>query len=122
VNRRSNIGAVPENISTFISKLPSVPEDSIQKGDRDVRHQNFIKYLRRKFFPIKPPPGYFEKIFDLVANTCSTPTCKMDKVIELLDSASNLARRADSDHDHLSKPLTSLKLSGRDAATLGRMD
>ena len=42
-----------------------------------------------KFFPLadRPPPAFFEAIFDLVANTCSISTCKMDDVIKLLKRA-----------------------------------
>ena len=55
-------------------------------GSEDV-HQQFIQNLRQKFFPraIRPPPAFFPEIFDLVANTCSVPTCKMDNVIDLLE-------------------------------------
>ena len=51
--------------------------------------QQFTRKLHRKFFPRadKPPPAFFQEIFDLVSNTCSVSTCKMDNVINLLESA-----------------------------------
>jgi len=36
-------------------------------------------------------------IFDLVANTCSVPTCKMDNVIDLIESAYHVCTVSDDD-------------------------
>ena len=80
MNRRLRVAPVPEDINTCLSQLD--PNEGSEK-----HHQQFIQKLRQKFFPLKksPPPPFFEKIFDLVANTCCFPTCEMDIVIKLLE-------------------------------------
>jgi len=83
VNRRLRVASVPEDINTCLPQL----DPSGDEGGEKHREQ-FIQKLSQKFFPLKksPPPPFFEKIFDLVANTCYS-TCKMDKVIKLLEDA-----------------------------------
>ena len=108
MNIRFDIGTVPDDINSCHRTMPQRPGHDPSSEDL---HGQFIQKLRRKFFPLKNkrPPPFFENIFVLVANTCIAPTCKMDKVIELVDSALSVARCAnsDDDHDHLSKPMAS---------------
>ena len=82
VNRRLRIASVPGDINACLSQLDPNEEDS-----KELRQQ-FVQKLRHKFFPLKKsPPPFFQDIFDLVANTCCFPTCKMDYVVNLLDDA-----------------------------------
>ena len=107
MNRRAHIGTVPEDIKTCIRgsiprpELPAVEEDSNEEGSKDPR-QRVIQKLRRKFFPLtkKSPPPFFKEIFDLVVHTCSVRTCKMDKIIQLLETASGHFAPCGQDHDN----------------------
>ena len=105
MNRRSDIGSVPEDINTCKSQLqlPTVHEDPSGEGSTSL-HQQATQKLSQKFFPLEnsPPPSFVQYIFDLVANTYIW-TFKMDDAIELLQKAQHVARD-DSDHDHPSSP------------------
>ena len=107
VNRRLHINTVPEDISTCHGmSRPQLPQltpiyDPDEVGSEDP-HQQFMQKLREKFFPHdnKPPPAFFKEIFDLVANTCSVPTCKIDNVIDLLERAYHACTVFDDDYSN----------------------
>ena len=70
-------------ISTLVC-YNSIPTEAA----KNITNNSSKNYVR-SFFPLKksPPPTFFEKIFDLVANTCCFPTCEMDVIIKLLEDA-----------------------------------
>ena len=84
-------------------QLPTVREDPSGEGTSSSTdpHQlpvDIIQKLHEKFFPLEkksPPTPFFKDIFDLVANTCGVPTCKIDRAIDLLERA--VARRPQTD-------------------------
>ena len=96
MNRRLDIASVPEDINTCMSQ-PN------EESSTELQHlwPGAIEKLRRKFLPLSSPSPFFQDIFDLVMNTCSVPTCKIDHVINLLERASARHDSDDeSDHDH----------------------
>ena len=97
MRRRSDIASVPEDINSCMPpsrlQLRTIQEDLNGEGSEDPHtHQQIIQKLRRKFFPLKEPPPFFQDIFDLVANTRSVSTCKIDLAINSLERASDVAR------------------------------
>ena len=92
MDRRHDIASVPGEISTCITQ--DGPPPSNGEGSKDPDQQLIIN-LRRKFFPVETvaPPRFFQNIFVLVAKASTVPTCKIDRVIDLLEEASDVARQ-----------------------------
>ena len=89
MDRRHGIASVPEDINTCITQEGS-------NGERSAHpHQQLIENLHRKFFPRedKKPPPFFQNIFVLVANASIVATCEIDRVVDLLKGASDVARQ-----------------------------
>ena len=111
MNRRQDIASIPKDIKYCFSQLlQPVREDINGEGSKDP-HRPIIQGLRQKFFPNKKKsPPFIEEIFNLVANTCSVSTCKMDDVIKLLKTASDVEQRDAQILTDISKPFTALSL------------
>lgn len=110
MGRRQDIASIPIDIKICLSQL--LHHENTDGESIKGQHRPIIQKLRQKFFPNekRPPPTFIEEIFNLVANTCSVPTCKMDDVIELLKRASDVEQRDAQIRTDISKPFTALSV------------